>query len=125
MRNTALVAADGTAYTWAHGGGADRAGAVDVVTGLTGYSIAQVACSQGATVALAVGGAVLTWGKSATGVLGQAGVYALHAPARLQAWHAGESVEREVACKAVAAGPYHCAALSAGVLRLVGVAMPV
>lgn len=43
MRNTALVAADGTAYQWSHGGGGgDRAGSVDVISGLTGYSVAQV-----------------------------------------------------------------------------------
>lgn len=84
------------------------------VPGLDGYAVQQIACAQGATIALALGGKLLTWGKSASGALGVAGAVSFYMPTLLQSFHVNELVEREVLFSAVAAGPFHCAALAEG-----------
>jgi hypothetical protein len=87
-----------------------------LVPGLDGYCVQQVTCSQGATIALALGGKLLTWGKSASGVLGQAGAVTSYSPTLLQKFHVIGMCCREILFQSIAAGPYHCAAISVGVI---------
>lgn len=114
-KQTVLLSENGAVYML--GGPGDEPGIPAAVPGFDGYTIRAIACSQGATIALALGGKLLTWGKSASGTLGVAGAVSHFLPTLLQSFHVNDTVEREVSFTAVAAGPFHCAAISEGARR--------
>jgi alpha-tubulin suppressor-like RCC1 family protein len=111
-RHIAMVLRTGEVYVWGRSALSDSPSAPTPVPGLAGYTILQVAACQGATVALALGGSILTWGKNVFGCLGKTGVMSQHTPMVLRSFHCGSFVETEIPCSSIKSGPFHCAAIT-------------